>query len=136
MMETNIPSERKNRMSSLDRPVSGKPLHFQLGDGNRSNLLDEALLAKSGRSARTLIKEGPLRVTLVGLAAGGALQEHRAEGPITIYVISGQIQIRAGDDEWTLEEGDLLSLAAGLPHSAGSVDGGVFLLTVARSAQL
>ena len=122
-------------MSSIDRPLSGRALHFRLGEAHRSELIDEGLLRKSGRGARTLLKEGPLRVTLVALAPGGALAEHRADGPITVHVLSGSVRFRAGDEEWTLEEGDLLSLAAGVPHEVGSAGGGVFLLTVATAVE-
>lgn len=118
-------------MPSIDRPLSGKALHVRLGEQDRARLIDRDLLSKSGRSARTLVKEGPLRVTLVALAAGGAIAEHGADGPITVHVLAGRIHFRAGEDEWTLEPGDLLSLAAGVPHAVESADGAEFLLTVA-----
>ena len=117
-------------MSSINRPLAGKALYFRLAEGHRADLIDEDRLASAGRSARTLVKEGPLRVTLVALAAAGALAEHRADGPITVHVVSGQIRFRAGEDEWTLEPGDFLSLGAGVPHAVESAAGGVFLLTV------
>lgn len=118
-------------MTSINRPLSGKALHFHLRGGEISALIDENLLARTGRTARTLVKEGPLRVTLVALGPGGTLAEHQAEGPITVQVISGQIRFVAGEDAWTLDEGDLLSLAAAVPHAVESATGGVFLLTVA-----
>src|SRR5690554_2463457 len=107
-------------MTSYNRPLSGKALHHRLADEHRSSLIDRGLLNRSGRSARTLIKDGPLRVTLVSLAAGGSLSEHHATGPITIHTLSGTIRFRAGDDEWLLEPGDLLSLGASVPHTAES----------------
>jgi quercetin dioxygenase-like cupin family protein len=119
---------------NIDRPLSGRALHFRLGE-EHPDLIDGGLLARAGRSARTLVKDGPLRVTLVALGAGGGLREHQADGPITVHVVSGQIRFRAGEDEWTLEEGDLLSLGSGVPHSVESASGGVFLLTVATAPQ-
>lgn len=80
------------------------------------------------------MKEGALRVTLVALAPGGSLQEHRAEGPITVHVLAGRIRFTAGMEEWILGEGDLLSLGAGVPHAVESATGGEFLLTVAAAA--
>jgi quercetin dioxygenase-like cupin family protein len=121
-------------MSNIDRPLSGKALRFELGGGRHARLIDEESLGRAGRTARTLVKEGALRVTLVALAPGAALAEHHADGPITVHVISGRIRFRVGEDELLLEEGDLLSLAARVPHSAGSDDGGTFLLTVAASS--
>ncbi|HET7322585.1 MAG TPA: cupin domain-containing protein [Longimicrobiaceae bacterium] len=118
-------------MSSLNRPLAGQPLHFHLG-GGRSALVDAALLEKSGRSARTLVKEGPMRVTLIALAAGGNLAPHHAEGPITVHVLDGAIRFLAGDDSWELSAGDVLSLPAGVQHAVESESGGEFLVTIAR----
>lgn len=120
-------------MPSIDRPLAGRAIHLRLGDAHRADLIDHDLLARSGRGARTLLKEGALRVTLVALAAGGSLAEHRADGPITVHVLAGTIDFRAGEDRWLLETGDLLSLAAGVPHAVESAEGGEFLLTVAST---
>jgi quercetin dioxygenase-like cupin family protein len=86
----------------------------------------------SGRSARTLLKKGGLRVTLVVLAPGGALAEHVAPGPITVQPLTGRISFRAAGREHPIEPGQLLAVAAGVPHAVHSVDGGSFLLTLAR----
>lgn len=121
-------------MSSINGSLPGEALLFRLGDGRHEELIDNELLTRVGRSARTLIKAGPLRVTLVALAAGGTLAEHRANGPITVHALSGDIHFRAGTSEWNLEPGDLLSLAAGVRHQVDSISGGTFLLTAASSA--
>jgi quercetin dioxygenase-like cupin family protein len=118
-------------MSSLNRPLAGQPLLFHLG-GGRSDLVDAALLKKAGRSARTLVKEGPLRVTLIALTAGGTLAPHHAEGPITVHVLDGAIRFRAGEEAWELSAGDLLSLPGGVEHAVESEKGGEFLVTIAR----
>ena len=122
-------------MSNIDRSLSGKALYFRLAQ-SRSELLDASLLDRSGRTARTLVKEGSLRVTLIAVGPGGNIEEHRADGPITILPVSGRVRFRAGEDEWVLEEGDLLSLGAGVPHSVSSEDGCVFLLTLASKGAL
>lgn len=119
------------RKPSIDRPLAGPALLFRLNEEGRSDLIDQHLLAKAGRSARTLVKDGPLRVTVVSLAAGGSLTPHRADGPITVHVLSGTIRFRAAGSEWQLQAGDLLSLGAGEEHAVDSREGGVFLLTVA-----
>jgi quercetin dioxygenase-like cupin family protein len=118
-------------MPSIERPLSGKALHFRLDGEQRSGLIDDTHLARGGRSARTLVRDGALRVTLVGLGPGGSLAEHRAAGPITVHVLSGEIHFRAGEEAWILQPGDLLSVGAGVSHAVESADGAVFLLTVA-----
>lgn len=121
-------------MPSIHRPLAATALHYRLDEERCPGLIDTDLVAKARRSARTLVKDGPLRVTLVALAAGGELAPHRADGPITVQTLSGEIRFRAGRDEWRLVRGDLLSLGSGVEHAVESEAGGVFLLTVATVA--
>ena len=93
---------------------------------------DPALLERQGRNARTLLKEGSLRVTLVMVRAGGKISPHRADGPITVHVLQGDIQFRVGGREHRLAAGDLLAVKAGLEHEVGSEGGGTFLLTIVQ----
>ena len=118
-------------MSSIDRPLSGDVLRFQLEE-ERMRVNDPVLLERHGRNARTLLKEGPLRVTLVMVRAGGKISAHRAGGPITVHVLQGDIQFRVGGCEHRLAAGDLLAVHAGLEHEVGSEGGGTFLLTVVQ----
>jgi len=115
-------------MSSLDRTIDGDALVRHLTLDERT--IDQGLVAKHGRSARTLVKEGPIRLTLIALAAGGDMPEHSADGPISVHVVEGQFQFSAAGREYPLREGDVLVVAAGVRHSARSETGGTFLLTV------
>lgn len=47
-------------MSSIDRPLSGDVLRFDLA-AERGRVKDPTPLERHGRNARTLLKEGPLR---------------------------------------------------------------------------
>jgi len=53
-------------MSSMHRILDGEVLVHHLTQDER--MLDPGLLAKHGRTARTLVKEGPLRLTRSGSA--------------------------------------------------------------------
>ena len=116
-------------MSSIDRPLSGDVLHFRLEE-ERGRIDDHVLLERHGRNARTLVKEGPLRVTLVMVRAGGHIAAHRTGGPITVQVLDGDIGFRVAGREHRLAAGDLLMVNAGLEHDVASETGGTFLLTV------
>lgn len=116
-------------MSSLDRSLAADVLRLRLPD-ERAKVEDPDLLAKNGRNARTLVKEGPLRVTLVAVAPGGHVPEHHADGPVTMQVVDGRLRIRAGGAEHELTAGDLLALAPGVLHEVRSDEGGAFLLTI------
>ena len=96
-------------------------------------LIDPVLLAKHGRSARTLVKEGPLRLTIMALAPGGLFPAHSTNDPPTIHVVDGDILVVALGREYSLATGDVVALAGGVEHSARSTNGGVFLLTVVHA---
>jgi quercetin dioxygenase-like cupin family protein len=117
-------------MPSIERPLSGEVLVFQL-DEERECAADAAMLLKHGRSARTLLKDGPLRVTLVVLGPEGELAEHSAAGPITVQPLAGTIRFTVDGRTHEVAPGEMLYAAAGLPHAVKSVAGATFLLTVA-----
>lgn len=118
-------------MSSIDRPLSGPVLRFRLSE-EREHTDDAVLLARHGRNARTLVKAGPLRVTLVVVAAGGKIAAHGSDGPISVHVLEGDIRFRAAGTEHALAPGDLLVVDGGVEHGVESSRGGTFLLTVVQ----
>lgn len=115
-------------MSSMHRTIEGQVLVNHLTQDEM--LIDTTLLAQHGRSARTLVKEGPLRVTVIALAANATLPAHSANGPITVQLLDGDITFDVAGKEYPLQRRDLLVVAANVEHSARSTTGGTFLLTV------
>jgi quercetin dioxygenase-like cupin family protein len=120
-------------MPSIERELSGDVLRFRL-DEERQRVAEPSVLEQHGRCARTLVKEGPLRVTLIALGAGGEIAEHSADGPITVQPLTGSIRFTAAGVAYDLAPGDLLMLRARIRHSVRSDEGGSFLLTVSLGA--
>ena len=116
-------------MSSMHRTITGDVLVQHLGSDVMT--IDQDLLAANGRSGRTLVKEGPLRLTIIGLAAGGTLPPHSTDNPVSIHVLQGDVTFVALDRQYALAAGDLLVFAAGVEHAARSTFGASVLLTVA-----
>lgn len=118
-------------MSSLDRSLAGDVLRFRLPHETRtmSDRGDE----QRDRTARTLVKNRGLRVTLIRVDAGGEIREHQADGPITVQVLDGALQFKTPEQSYDLEAGDLLALDSGIRHSVASADGATFLLTIVSS---
>jgi quercetin dioxygenase-like cupin family protein len=116
-------------MSSMHRTIAGDVLVQHLGADAMT--IDQRLLAASGRSGRTLVKEGPLRLTIMGLSPGGALPPHSTENPVSIHVLQGEVTFFALDNEYRLAAGDVLMFGAGVEHAARSRSGATFLLTIA-----
>lgn len=116
-------------MPSIDRPLSGDVMVFDLA-AERGTVEDSSTAHRAGRSARTLLKDGPLRVTLVILEPGGEVAEHHASGPMTLQPLDGRITFLAGGEAHEVGPGELLTAGPGVPHQVRSREGGAFLLTV------
>lgn len=95
--------------------------------------IDLSLVTQHGRSARTLVKQGALRLTLIELAPGGHLPTHHSDGPISIHVLKGHVTFTALNHEYALNTGDVLVLAAAVEHSANSDAGVLFLLSLVKA---
>jgi quercetin dioxygenase-like cupin family protein len=121
-------STSERHMSSLHRTIDGDVMVRHLKRDEQ--MIDPTLLARHGRTARTLVKEGPLRLTLIALAAGGSIPSHRAEGPVTIHLLEGDVVFDVEESQYPLVPGEVLVLASGLRHEVRSSAGCVFLLTV------
>lgn len=117
-------------MSSLHRTLAGDVLVHHLPQDEW--MIDPALLTQHGRTARTLVKEGPLRLTMMALAPDGELPAHSSGDPVTIQVLKGDVRFDALGHEYVLHPGDVLVFAAGVEHAARSSTGCVLLLTVAH----
>lgn len=115
-------------MSSMHRTLTGEVLVNHLTDDEM--LIDRSLVEMHGRSARTLIKEGPLRITMIALGPNGLLPAHSTTGPISLQLLEGDITFTAAGNDYPLKARDLLVIAANVEHSARSAAGGAFLLTV------
>ena len=57
------------------------------------DLLERARASASGRAAKTLVKNGPLRITLIAMRKGAAAKRHHVEGPATIQIMRGRLRI-------------------------------------------
>jgi quercetin dioxygenase-like cupin family protein len=112
-----------------DRTFSGSALQFNLRD-EVAHTMDQEILNRSGRNARTLIKEGTLRVTVITLDAGGGIPSHHAAGPLLVQVLHGDMEFTVGAKTYRLAEGDVLALPAAFEHAVRSEKGASFLLTI------
>ena len=116
--------------ASIHHPVRGTALQYVLrGEIAR---VRRDLATSPQRAARTLVKDGPLRVTLLALRAGGTVAAHRAEGPVTLQMLVGSMVVDVEGVPRELVAGTLMALEAGAEHSVSSVEGGCCLLTVAH----
>lgn len=119
-------------MSPVDRTLDGPVLVHRLNKDEQT--IDRALVRTHGRSARTLVKEGPLRLTLMAIAADGNIPAHTADGPVSIQLLEGDVTFTAASETHALGVGDVIVFAPSVEHAATSRAGCVLLLTVVHHA--
>jgi quercetin dioxygenase-like cupin family protein len=98
-----------------------------------ADLLEKAKGASSGRAAKTLVKNGALRVTLIAMKKGAGARRHHVDGPATIQVLRGKLRIvtpRGPDD---LSTGTVYALGARTEHSHSAITDCIALLTIVES---
>jgi quercetin dioxygenase-like cupin family protein len=103
------------------------------------NIADELREMKAGeqwkishRGAKTLVKNDALRMVLVALSKGLRLDEHKAEGAITVAVAQGSVRFSANGEDKILASGALLTLAGGIPHAVEALEDSAFVVTVVQ----
>lgn len=93
-------------------------------------LMDEDAFAESGRNALTLVRGDEMTVVLTVIRAGTALHEHRAPGPATVILLSGNIRMLGGDEKMPLEPGSAVSFTADVLHAVEAVEDSAFLIVI------
>ncbi len=84
----------------------------------------------AGRNSRTLIKAPDLRVVLVTAKKGTVMNEHRADGSVTILAVTGAIRLKLEDTNVELRPGELLGLDRALRHDVEALSDCAFLVTI------
>jgi quercetin dioxygenase-like cupin family protein len=96
--------------------------------------LEKATTDASGRSSTTVHggHERVLRQTLMAIAAGREMAEHRNPGDATVLVLRGRVRMTAGTDSWEGRQGDLLIVPDAM-HGLVALEDSALLLTVAKA---
>jgi len=118
----------------MSKPEQGgsEGLHFDLQNEGQA-LLQEARQAAAGRAATTLVKDGPLRLTLLAVMEGVEIKEHKVAGTVSIQVVTGEVDITAGGQAKHLGEDEALLLGANVVHAVQARSDAVILLTIAMA---
>ena len=109
--------------------LKSKRIEFSLKN-EAASLLDKARESKSGRTAKTLVKEGPLRLTLVALRKGVGLKKHSVDGQSSIHVLQGVVRFASVGSESDVKAGSVIVFDKGVEHDASARSDSVFLITM------
>lgn len=86
---------------------------------------------QNGRNAKTLVKYPDFRIVLMMLKAKTRIQEHHADGRISVETVAGHIRMHVAGTEIDLPVGHLLALDHAVPHDVEAIEDSAFLLTIA-----
>ena len=115
------------RLPRLADPV------IQLDLGEELEKLQHAVAwnEASGRSAKTLAKHADFRIVLISMKAGSHMDQHHADGRISIQCLRGRLCIHLPSPaKAELTTGGLLILDCGIPHDVDAIEESAFLVTI------
>ena len=119
-------SKALNRLPQLAEPL----LQFDLREELEQLRQQDSWQRETGRSSKTLAKYPDFRIILILMKANTQMNEHQAEGRISIHSLLGKICIHLPDQKINLEVGQLLVLDCGMVHDVEALEESGFLLTV------
>lgn len=122
------PSDARLRRPPEER-FAGPEHLFDL-DAASEALRGEPGGARNGHRQITLFRRAGVSVILFDFEPGGWLADHAADGYVTVHVLSGEIRMVTGDDDYPMPAGSLLVLNPGVRHDVRAVQPSRVLLTV------
>ena len=84
----------------------------------------------AGRTAKTILSGTVMRAVVSALKGGAEMSEHDSPAAATLYVIKGNVTVRAGEREWPVSSGQLVPIPPQRHSVVAHADSAV-LLTVA-----
>lgn len=124
----NAPEEERLRAHPKERFGTAENL-LDIPDALRK-LRTEDTPARFGHRQITLDQYGPVTVVLFAFDAGGALQNHKAAGVVTIQALEGELVVRTEDQEYKLGPKMMVMLTPNVRHSVEAAQKSAMLLTV------
>jgi quercetin dioxygenase-like cupin family protein len=109
--------------------LQGNVMSFTLGNED-AELRQQAAMSSEGRAAKTLVKEGRLRVSVLALQEGAQLDQHEIAASVTVQVLRCRLRVDASGKEVDAPAGMVIALDEGVPHAVTALEESGVLLTV------
>ena len=90
---------------------------------------------RSDRNAITVFKTTGMRIVLIAMNKDTEMVRHTANGKISIQVLKGKLQFNANERSVKLNQGEMLALHEGIPHTILAKKKVIFLLTITGGLQ-
>jgi len=91
-------------------------------------VLGAARADEHGRRADLLLRDGPLRQSIIALTAGSRLADHNAPAAATLQVLTGSVEVTSDSGDEPVMSGRLVQLTKER-HGVRALEDSVFLLT-------
>jgi len=119
----------QERPKLSERKLKDTILSFSINN-ETDKLKSETTWINGDRNAVTLQKNSNLRVVLISLRKGAALNEHKVEGPITLFVLSGKMKFIAGEEKVIVGSNEFIVLEKATPHDVEALEDTTFILII------
>ena len=129
-MSSTEPHERPTGPQRTPEPTAGVFLEFDLNDQIQQLKSEPAW--QNGRNAKTMVKYPNFRIVLMVVKAKTRIEEHHADGRISVQTIAGHIRMRVAGKDFDLPVGHLLALDHEVRHDVEALEDSAFLLTIAQ----
>jgi len=127
--------EVKRNESTELRPEGGRVMDAPIVPINIPEFMrqikNEPAWENSDRNAMTVYKTEVMRIVLVALHKEAVLEEHTANGVISVQLLDGEINFDSEGKIFHLKKGEMITLHRKLPHKIVALEESIFLLTVA-----
>jgi quercetin dioxygenase-like cupin family protein len=128
-MEVNQPHTSRGAQRTPE-PTAGVFLEFDL-NAQIQQLKGEPAW-QNGRNAITIVKYPDFTIVLMLMKAQTRIEEHHADGRISVQTIAGHIRMHVTGKDFDLPVGHLLALDHEVRHDVEALEDSAFLLTIAR----
>ena len=129
-MSSTEPHERPTGPQRTPEPTAGVFLEFDLNDQIQQLKSEPAW--QNGRNAMTMVKYPDFRIVLMLMKAETRIEEHHADGRISVQTIAGHIRMHVAGKDIDLPVGHLLALDHGVRHDVEALEDSAVLLTIAQ----
>jgi uncharacterized protein (DUF2249 family)/quercetin dioxygenase-like cupin family protein len=95
---------------------------------NKKNLNELIEFDENKFKPNVLINDSGYRMVLLTMRAGQSVPEHATAGRVTVYAIRGRVNFYEGQTACDLQQGEVLSVAAGAKHRVEAVEDSALLV--------
>ena len=129
-MDADQPQTSRTGAQRTVEPTAGVFLEFDLNAQTEQLKCEPAW--QNGRNAKTMVKYPDFRIVLMLMKAKTRIEEHHADGRISVQTVAGHIRMHVAGRDFDLPVGHLLALDHEVRHDVEALEDSAFLLTIAR----